>query len=129
MPHLRPCQVDVDLETDRPLVALNYAYQNQWTTLTSQDCSWHTPNPMGPHLMARRFDLISKDDDTCVIGHYVIELLGKSKQNRLPKWLPLLFESTHLPFANYYNSRSHSAWTEPDELFFWEQGAKLIWQV
>jgi hypothetical protein len=132
MPHLHPCRVDEQVETDRPLVTLNHACQNEWTTLISRDCSWHTPDPMSPHLMARRFDLISKmDDGACIIGHYVIEPLGKSKQNRLPRWLPLLFESTHLPFANYNNSKSHSsAWTEPDEfLFFWVQDGRLMASV
>ena len=94
------CQVDVDLETDRPMVALNHACQNQWTTLTSQDCGWHTPNPMGPHLMTRRFDLISKkDDDTCVTGHYVIELLEKSKQIAFPNGYHIYLRALicHLP--------------------------------
>ena len=130
IPHLHPRHADVEEGTERPLVTLNHTGHSHCTTLICNDCSWHTPNSLG--INSRHFDIIgSKDTETCTIGHYTVVPLGNSKQYRLPKWLPLLQESTHLPSTSWFESRAYtSAWTAPNELlFFWEQDAALMASV
>jgi hypothetical protein len=88
------------------------------------------PNSTG--FNSRHFDVIgSMDNDTCTVGHYTLVPLQNSKQSRLPRWLPLLQENSHLTSTSWLASRAYtSAWTAPDELlFFWEQDDVLMASV
>ena len=127
IPQLRAAPAKTVGETERPLITLNHPGRAHCKTFTSSDCSWHTPH--SAELNSRHFDIIgSTDDDTCTIGHYTMVPLHNSEHNRLPRWLPLLLESTHLPEMNWLSSTSYSsAWTAPDELLmFWEQDDMLM---